>query len=95
MKVPLIDTVKKEFFDEFMKRISSVVDPKGIDYVISNHTEMDHSGSLPMLMDEIGRDKPIYCSKMGKKNLSMPAILGEIVKVVFTGHPKKNDNYFL
>lgn len=70
-KITLIDTVKKEFFGELMQRISSVVDPERIDYVISNHTEMDHSGSLPMLMDEIGKDKPIYCSKMGKKNLPL------------------------
>ena len=70
-KITLIDTVKHGFFGELMERISSVVDPRDIDYVISNHTEMDHSGCLPMVMDRIGKDKPIYCSKMGKKNLSM------------------------
>jgi flavorubredoxin len=37
--------------------------------VISNHTEMDHSGSLPRVMHRIGEDKPLYCSKMGHKNL--------------------------
>jgi len=40
-KIVLIDTVKKEFFNEFMENISQIVDPKKIDYVISNHTEMD------------------------------------------------------
>ena len=69
-KVVLIDTVKKEFSDQLLDNISQVVDPKKIDLVISNHTEMDHSGGLPRIMHKIGEDKPLYCSKMGYKNLS-------------------------
>jgi flavorubredoxin len=69
-KIALIDTVKKEFSDQFIENISKIIDPKKIDYVISNHTEMDHSGSLPRVMHKIGEDKPLYCSKMGLKNLS-------------------------
>ena len=70
-KITLIDTVKREFADKLLENISNVIDPKKIDYVISNHTEMDHSGGLPRVMHKIGEDKPIYCSKMGHKNLSM------------------------
>jgi len=70
-KIVLIDAVKKEFFNEFMENISQIVDPKRIDYVISNHTEMDHSGSLPLVMHRIGEEKPVYCSKMGYKNLTL------------------------
>ena len=69
-KITLIDTVKKEFADELIASISQIVDPKKIDYVISNHTEMDHTGGLPRIMHRIGEDKPLYCSKMGHKNLS-------------------------
>ncbi len=69
-KVALIDTVKKEFSDQLLENIAKIVDPKKIDYVISNHTEMDHSGGLPRFMHKIGEDKPLYCSKMGLKNLS-------------------------
>ena len=69
-KIALIDTVKKSFEDELIESISQLVDPKKIDYVISNHTEMDHSGGLPRIMHRIGEDKPLYCSKMGHKNLS-------------------------
>lgn len=69
-KITLIDTVKKEFADELIASISQLVDPKKIDYVISNHTEMDHTGGLPRIMHRIGEDKPLYCSKMGQKNLS-------------------------
>jgi len=70
-KITLIDTVKKEFADELIENISSIVDPKSIDYVISNHTEPDHSGGLVRVMHRIGEDKPLYCSKMGAKNLAL------------------------
>lgn len=69
-KVVLIDTVKKEFGDELINNISSIIDPSKIDFVISNHAEMDHSGCLPRIMHIIGKDKPVYCSKMGAKNLA-------------------------
>ncbi|MFH1673280.1 MAG: FprA family A-type flavoprotein, partial [Pseudomonadota bacterium] len=69
-KITLIDTVKKEFVDELIGMIGRIIDPKKIDYVISNHTEMDHSGGLPRVMHKIGEDKPLYCSKMGLKNLA-------------------------
>jgi flavorubredoxin len=69
-KITLVDTVKKEFADELIDRISQILDPKKIDYVISNHTEMDHSGGLSRVMHRIGEDKPVYCSKTGYKNLT-------------------------
>ena len=69
-KTTLIDTVKSEFSDQLINNISSIIDPKKIDYVISNHTEMDHSGGLTRVMHRIGEEKPLFCSKMGVKNLS-------------------------
>lgn len=66
----LIDTVKSEFTEELLSNISAVIDPKEIDIVISNHTEMDHSGGLPRIMSVVGEDTPLYCSKMGAKNLT-------------------------
>ncbi len=89
-KITLIDTVKKDFFEEFIAKVSKVVDPKKIDFVISNHTEMDHSGSLVNTMNVIGKDKPVFCSEMGYKNLKMhfseelnlkPIKDGEILKI--------------
>lgn len=65
----LIDTVKEKFCDELLSNISRIIDPKEIDLVISNHTEMDHSGGIPRVMHKIGENKPLYCSKMGAKNL--------------------------
>lgn len=70
-KVALVDTVKKEFSDQLLSNISELIDPRKIDYIISNHTEMDHSGGLPRIMHYIGEDKPLYVSKMGGKNLPL------------------------
>ena len=69
-KIALIDTVKREFADQLLNNIGRIVDPRRIDLVVSNHTEMDHSGGLPRVMHRIGEDKPLYCSQMGLKNLS-------------------------
>lgn len=68
-KTVLIDSVKSDFSEELIKNIAGIIDPKKIDIVISNHTEMDHSGGLPRLMHRIGENKPVYCSAMGQKNL--------------------------
>lgn len=50
-KTALIDTVKASYTEEYFKTIASVVDPKSIDYIVINHTEPDHSGALPELVD--------------------------------------------
>ena len=50
-KITLIDTVKHYLFDEMLTRIKSIIDPAKIDYLICNHIEMDHSGSIPKLME--------------------------------------------
>ncbi|MDR2947054.1 MAG: flavodoxin domain-containing protein [Candidatus Adiutrix sp.] len=68
-KTTLIDAVKAPFVPELLRRVAKIVDPQKIDQVISNHAEMDHAGGLPHLMHIIGRDKPIYTSKMGEKAL--------------------------
>lgn len=70
-KIALIDTVKKGYEDKLLANIAQIVEPQKIDYMISNHSEMDHSGGLLEIMREIGEDTPLYCSKMGKKNLAM------------------------
>lgn len=67
-KITLIDTVKKPFLSEMMSRISSVVDPEKIDYIVSNHSEMDHTGALPEAMTII-RPEKVYASPNGKKAL--------------------------
>ncbi|MFR3311850.1 FprA family A-type flavoprotein [Collinsella stercoris] len=60
-KVTLIDTCKATFSDELVQRISQVVDPAKIDVVITNHVEMDHSGSLPVI-HRLAPNATIYAS---------------------------------
>lgn len=67
-KIALIDTVKAAFSEEMLKRIRQIVDPAKIDYVISNHVEMDHSGSLPAIMD-VAPNATLITSTKGKSGL--------------------------
>ena len=65
----LVDTVKAPFYLEMLGRISEIIDPSKIDVVISNHVEMDHSGSLAQIVEGIG--KPIVItSERGQKGLT-------------------------
>jgi flavorubredoxin len=67
-EITLIDTVKAPFMEEMLSRIKSVVDPAKIKYIISNHSEMDHSGCLPQVIDLI-KPKKVFASVMGTKTL--------------------------
>jgi len=67
--VTLIDTVKAPFAEEMLSRIASVIDPGKIDYIISNHTEMDHSGGLPAAMAAINPSK-VFASPKGVQALA-------------------------
>ncbi|TYB30488.1 MAG: MBL fold metallo-hydrolase, partial [Candidatus Mcinerneyibacterium aminivorans] len=67
-KITLIDTVKHYLSDEMFERISKVIDPKKIDYLISNHVEMDHSGSIPYIMKK-APNATIIASPNGVKGL--------------------------
>lgn len=68
-KITLIDTVKALFADELLERVKSVVDPEKIDYVVSNHVEMDHSGALPQVMKECKNATIVTSSPAGVKGL--------------------------
>ncbi len=68
-KPTLIDTVKAPFHREMMERISTVINPADIRYIISNHSEMDHSGSLPMTIEAVKPER-VIASTMGKKALA-------------------------
>lgn len=51
-KVAIFETVKEEFFDEYIERLKSLhIDPENIDYIVLNHTEPDHAGSLDKLLN--------------------------------------------
>ncbi len=67
-QITLVDTVKHYLFEQMLERIRSVVDPKEIKYIISNHVEMDHSGSIPLLLPHTPHAK-VVTSTRGEKGL--------------------------
>jgi len=60
----LIETVKARFYDSYLATIKTLVDPAQIDYIVMNHTEPDHSGSLGKILAEAQSAK-VVSSKNG------------------------------
>ena len=83
-KITLIDTVKAPFKNEMYARIASVVDPAKIDYIVSNHAEMDHSGALPEVIRELNPEK-VFASVAGVKALHDHFRIGDKLTPVKTG----------
>lgn len=75
-KTAVIETAKDKFFDEFMERLTQVTDPAKLDYLIVNHTEPDHSGSVEKFL-EINPDITVVGS------VSAIKFLGEITNKKF------------
>lgn len=48
-KIALVDTVEADFFTQYLDNIRSVIGDRPIDYIIVNHMEPDHSGSLALI----------------------------------------------
>ena len=67
-KIVLVDTVKHGFFEQMAARIKSVIGDKKIDILISNHSEMDHTGVIRETICEFKPSK-IYASQTGVKTL--------------------------
>ncbi len=68
-KITLVDTVKASFKDEMLARIATVIDPDKIEYLVSNHAELDHSGSIPAVVSELNISK-VFASPNGVKALN-------------------------
>lgn len=63
-KTVLVDTVWEPFKEEFVANLEREVGLENIDLIVVNHSEIDHAGSLELLMSKIP-DTPIYCTKNG------------------------------
>jgi flavorubredoxin len=83
-KIALVDTVKAPFFPEMMARIREVMPPEKIDYIVVNHVEMDHSGSMPMLKEALPKVE-VLCSPRAEAELRLHYGGGIPFKVVKTG----------
>ena len=97
-KPTLIDTVKHYGFSQMLSHIKEVIDPAKIKYIISNHTEMDHSGSLDKLL-ELCLQAEVVCSPKGEEGLRRHFKKNWKFRVVNTGDTlnigKHNLKFFL
>lgn len=50
-KKAVIETVKEKFWPVYKEKLSQLCNPAEIEYIIVNHTEPDHSGSIKHLLD--------------------------------------------
>jgi flavorubredoxin len=50
-KKALIEVAKEKFSETYFKKLRSVTDPADLSYIILDHTEPDHSGSLKLLLE--------------------------------------------
>ena len=67
-KIALVDSVKAPFRERLLEHVAEHVDPKSIDFIISNHTEPDHSGSL-YYMAQAAPNAALIASGRGVKGL--------------------------
>jgi len=65
-KKALIDTVNPGFEKELEDKVAQVVNPTDIDYVIMNHAEPDHAGSIPYIMALNTKAKLVTTAKGAK-----------------------------
>ena len=64
-KTALIDTVDPDMDEGLLENLSGV---EGIDYIISQHSEQDHSGSIPTILDKFSK-AVLLCSRKAKDQL--------------------------
>lgn len=65
----LIDTVPEDYFEEYLTNIQKFVSIQDIEYLVLNHTEPDHSGSVQKLLNMNPKIK-IYCTMAASKNIN-------------------------
>lgn len=83
-KITLVDTVKDGYQDEFLSNIRSIIGDRKIDYLVVQHTEPDHSGSLRKIFETYS-DIVVYASKPALINIK------EITNMDFNGVEAKDE----
>lgn len=87
-KTVLVDTVWNPYKEDFVENLEREVGLENIDYIVINHCEPDHSGSLGYLMEKIP-NTPIYCSKHGEESIKRHFHKDWNINVVKTGDTLK------
>lgn len=87
-KVALVDAVYGPFAYELIEKIKQIVPVEKIDYIIANHIETDHSGTLPELMKVCPRAK-VFGTEKCKEGLYRHYYLDLDFQTVKTGDTLK------
>jgi len=74
-KTALIDTVDITKTEELILNLEKL-NIKNIDYIISNHAEQDHSGSIPIILNKFPKAK-LICNPLCKKILLDEMVIEE------------------
>lgn len=93
-KTVLVDTAWLPFDEDFVAGLEDAVDLKKIDCIVSNHSEVDHSGALKLLLSKIP-GTPVYCTANGAKMLKKHYHEDWNFQVVKTGDTLKTGAYEL
>ena len=83
-KKAIIDLANESAANDILDQISTITDPAGLDYIIFNHIEPDHSGALRILLHKAEK-AVILASERGRQMLEAFYGLGERVRVVRDG----------
>jgi len=84
-KKALIDTANPGFEKELEEKISKIVDPSDIDYVIMNHAEPDHAGTIPHIFLINKKTKLVTTSKGAKMAQTYFGVPEDRIKIVGDG----------
>ena len=79
-KTFLFDGWKIGLEGEFLKAVKKVSSPEDIDYVIIHHTEPDHSGTLPALLDANGYKAQVVGHRMAGRLMNSFYGVGDRMK---------------
>ncbi|NLO73416.1 MAG: FprA family A-type flavoprotein [candidate division WS1 bacterium] len=81
-KTALIEASKRGFEDQLFTHLEEVLDPWQVDYLVLNHTEPDHSGALPTVLERLGHPQ-LVCSKSAR--LFVSALLNHDLDPLLVG----------
>jgi flavorubredoxin len=84
-KKAIIDTVNPGFENEWTEKIMKITDPSSVDYVIMNHAEPDHAGSIPHIMSINSKATLVTSSRGAKMAQTFYKVPAERIKTVADG----------
>lgn len=84
-KSAIIDTVNPGFENDWDAKISKIVDPATVDFVVMNHAEPDHAGSIPYIMAKNAKAKLITSNRGAQMAETFYKVAPERIKSVADG----------